>query len=152
MRSFLLKSSKISIAHGWLCTMVINYDQPSWSRHSQNMVDHGWQWKTMVPWSSWRRGEADDSEAAQQSSQFLYSYLESCNEDQLSDFLTFVTGTGYETSALVLGSINVSFRNTDANFSSTCLMDIKIPTHFKSQAQFNTVFGAVIQGQAFNTH
>ena len=93
-----------------------------------------------------------DNLSAQKCSLFLYSFIESCSESELSNFLMFVTGTGFETTSLVPRSIKVSFTDTDAIYASTCLMEIKIPTMFESQTQFNSVFKAAINGHSFNTH
>ena len=84
--------------------------------------------------------------------QFLFSFTESCDEQELSDFLNFATGSCYETSSLVSRSVKVYFTKSEAIYSSTCLMEIKIPIYFKTQEQFDLAVGAVIKGHSFNSH
>lgn len=81
----------------------------------------------------------------------LTTFIDGCNEEELSDLLAFVTGTRFQTSALVPGSIKVEFVATDTIYSSACLMELKVPLHFVSQEQFNTAMKAVIKGNAFNS-
>ena len=96
--------------------------------------------------------DSEDSAASLRCSSLLNTFIDSCNEQELSDFLAFVTGSGFETCSLIPGSIQVYFTNTSAIYSSTCLMELKIPTHFVMQEHFNMAMRAVIEGHSFNTH
>ena len=75
--------------------------------------------------------------------QLLTTFIDGCNEEELSDLLPFVTGTCFQTSALVPGSVRVEF--------TACLMELKVPKHFVSQEHFNVALKAVIKGRAFNS-
>ena len=45
--------------------------------------------------------------------QLLRTFIDGCNEEELSDLLAFVTGTCFQTSALVPGSVRVEFTGSD---------------------------------------
>ena len=68
-------------------------------------------------------------------------------------FFCFVTGSHFQTSSLVSGSIHVYFTDVPIIFISTCLMEVKILTHFANESQnfFNTAMQALVKESSFNT-
>ena len=90
-------------------------------------------------------------EDAARCTRFLFTFIESSNEQELSNLLQFITGTT-ETSILLPRSVKVYFTNSDAIYSSTCLMEIKIPAYFKTQEEFDLAIKAVAKGNLFNSH
>ncbi len=97
--------------------------------------------------------ETEDRSLSMRCEFLLMSFIDSCNEDDLSDFLGFSTGSHFQTSSLVAGSIHIYFTSATAVFASTCLMELKIPIHFANESQpyFNTSLLAVIKERYFNT-
>ena len=83
--------------------------------------------------------------------QLLTTFIDGCKKEELSDLLAFVTGTCFQTSALVPRSVRVEFTESDVVYSSACLMELKVPKHFVSQEHFNVALKAVIKGRAFNS-
>ena len=96
---------------------------------------------------------SDDRSVAIRCEFLLKSFIDSCTEDGLSCFLAFVTGSHFQTSALVSGSIHIYFTDVPVIFVSTCLMEVKIPTHFANESQnfFNTAMQALVKESLFNT-
>lgn len=96
---------------------------------------------------------SDDRSVAIRCEFLLKSFIDSCTEDGLSSFLAFATGSHFQTSSLVTGSIHVYFTDMPVIFASTCLMEVKIPTYFANQSQnvFNTAMEAIVKGSSFNT-
>ena len=96
---------------------------------------------------------SDDRSVAIRCEFLLKSFIDSCTEDELSSFLAFATGSHFQTSLLVAGSIHVYFTDTPVIFASTCLMEVKIPTHFANESQnfFNLAMQALVRESSFNT-
>ena len=64
------------------------------------------------------------SSSSQRCSELVYAFIDSCDEQDLHDFLQFVTGSGSETSSLCPGCIKVTFTGQDAIYASTCLTEL----------------------------
>lgn len=95
--------------------------------------------------------DEDNNVASKRSIQMLFSFLDTCKESELGDFLQFVTGSRSVTSNMAPGCIHVSGVDMESFFASTCLMELKIPNNFSSLAQFNEAFRAVLLGSTFTT-
>ena len=95
--------------------------------------------------------DEDNSVASRRSIQMLMSFLDTCKESELKDFLQFVTGSRSVTSNMAPGCIRVSCVESESFFASTCLMELKIPNSFSSLTEFSGALKAVLLGSNFTT-
>ena len=88
---------------------------------------------------------------AQRVFQMLHTFIKDCNADSLDDFLRFVTGTRCSAKSILPRRITVSCERTNSIFASTCLMELKMPNHFRNYAEFEAAMHSVIGGSTFTT-
>lgn len=83
--------------------------------------------------------------------QMLQNFVKNCTKEDLDDFLKFVTGVTSSAKDVLPHHISVSCVDTNSIFSSTCLLELKLPTHFATYAEFEANMRAVIKGSSFTT-
>lgn len=82
--------------------------------------------------------------------QMLQTFIKNSKPGSLHDFLGFVTGS--TTKCILPRRISVSCKgNVDSIFASTCLLELKLPNHFKNYAEFEAAMNSVISGKSFTT-
>lgn len=88
---------------------------------------------------------------AQRVFQMLLTFIRNCKHDALDDFLHFVTGTSSSAKCILPRRIQVTCESANSIFASTCLLELKLPNHFHSYAEFEVAMNSVIQGKSFTT-
>ena len=83
--------------------------------------------------------------------QMLFKFIENCNDKELSSFLAFLTGSPSSTGYFSSGSITVSVEDIQGFFASTCILELKIPSHIENYIHFENSIRAVLQGTKFTT-
>ena len=94
---------------------------------------------------------ASEDKNAQRVFQLLQTFIKNCNADGLDDFLRFVTGTRCSAKSILPRRITVSCESTNSIFASTCLLELKLPNHFRNYAEFEAAMHTVIGGNTFTT-
>ena len=83
--------------------------------------------------------------------QMLYAFIQNADQEELSTFLFFLTGSKSITGVFEPGCVTVSVENTQGIFASTCLLELHIPSGICSYVQFESSMRAVLQGTKFTT-
>ena len=85
--------------------------------------------------------------------QMLYRFIKNATNDELLNFLCFVTGSKYSTSCLTPGSISISVVDCDSIFASTFTLDLKLPSRFYQYSHFESATRAVLptSGKKYTT-
>ena len=94
---------------------------------------------------------ASEDKNAQSVFQLLQTFIKNCDADGLDDFLRFVTGTRCSAKSILARRITVSCESTNSIFASTCLLELKLPNHFRNYAEFEAAMHSVIGGNTFTT-
>ena len=94
---------------------------------------------------------ASEDKNAQRVFQLLQTFIKNCNANGLDDCLRFVTGTRCSAKTFLPRRITVSCENTNSIFASTCLLELKLPNHFRNYAEFEAAMHSVIGGNTFTT-
>lgn len=81
--------------------------------------------------------------------QMMQSFVRNCSKEDLNDLLKYVTGS--TSSAILPHRISVSCENSNSIFASTCLLELKLPSHFANYAEFEAAMRSVIKGSTFTT-
>ena len=94
---------------------------------------------------------ASEDKNAQRVYQLFQTFFKNCNADGLNDFLRFVTGTRCSAKSILPRRITVSCESANSIFASTCLLELKLPNHFRNYAEFEAAMHSVIGGNTFTT-
>ena len=81
----------------------------------------------------------------------LLEFINNAKKEVLCQFLCFVTGCKSTTAALRPGCVDVSVEDVSDIFASTCVLELKLPSHFNSSEQFKDCISAVIDSNTFTT-
>ena len=94
---------------------------------------------------------SSEDKNAQRVYRLLQTFIKNCNADGLDDFLRFVTGTRCSAKSILPRRITVSCESANSIFASTCLLELKLPNHFRNYAEFEAAMHSVIGGNTFTT-
>lgn len=94
---------------------------------------------------------ATDDKDAKNVFEMLLMFIRNCNADTLDDFLRFVTGISTSGKCVLPRRIKVTSSASEGIFASTCLLELKLPSHFKSYHDFETAMTSVVKGKSFTT-
>ena len=94
---------------------------------------------------------ASEDKNAQRVFQLLQTFIKNCNADGLDDFLRFVVGARCSAKSILPQRITVSCESTNSIFASTCLLELKLPNHFRNYAEFEAAMHLVFGGNTFST-
>lgn len=88
---------------------------------------------------------------AQGAVNMLHDFIDTASKDDLSDFLSFTTGSMIATGGLRPECIKVSVEETQGFFASCCSFELKIPGSISDSKEFKLLLKSVIKGNRFTT-